>query len=278
MLLGALSAEDVRFRDVAVDGGTLSVALAGDQALPGLPVILLHGWTLDHRMWAPQVAGLGRAFTLVMPDRRGCGRSTAPPDGAREAQDVIAIADALGFARFAVVGLSQGAVVALDLARRYPARLNGVAVSGAPLPALVPRKEAIDLNHYRTLAAAGEMAAMRADWAQHPLMQGRTPAARRLLAAMLADYDGRDLRAATEPPGLPSEQLSALAVPVLAIAGEHDTPWRRACAAALGQTVPRGLHALVQQAGHLANADNPARFNALIEAFFRSVTDPTKKA
>ncbi|MDP4605462.1 MAG: alpha/beta hydrolase, partial [Erythrobacter sp.] len=120
MLLGALSAEDVRFRDVAVDGGTLSVALAGDQALTGLPVILLHGWTLDHRMWAPQVAGLGRAFTLVMPDRRGCGRSTAPPDGAREAQDVIAIADALGFARFAVVGLSQGAVVALDLARRYP--------------------------------------------------------------------------------------------------------------------------------------------------------------
>ena len=68
--------DPVSYGEVAVAGGTLPICMAGE----GAPVILLHGWTLDHRMWAPQVAGLADDFFLVMPDRRGCGRATAPPD------------------------------------------------------------------------------------------------------------------------------------------------------------------------------------------------------
>ena len=264
----------VRYGEVAVHGGALPIAMAGARDLGAAPLILLHGWTLDHRMWQPQVPELGDAFFLVMPDRRGCGQATAPPDLTREADDVIAIADSLGFDRFGLVGLSQGAVVALDVACRYPARLTGVVVSGAPLPALVAREEVIALDQYRQWVAAGDLAMLRADWAAHPLMQGRTPNAIALLAAMLADYDGRDLLAPSEAPGLPREMLRALTVPVLALSGEHDTAWRRACAAALADIAPRAMQALVPGAGHLANADNPARFNALIAAFLRNLTAP----
>lgn len=260
--------------EVAVNGGTVPIMMAGE----GAPVILLHGWTLDHRMWQPQVAGLGQDFFLVMPDRRGCGRSTAPTDLAREAEDVIAIADFLGFDRFALVGLSQGAVVALDVAHKYASRLTGVVVSGAPLPCLVEREEVIDLERYRQLATTGEIDLLREDWARHPLMQAYSPEARKLLDAMLADYDGRDLLVRSDPPGLPPEVLRAIAVPVLALAGEHDTPWRRACAKALAQTAPRARQCLVEDAGHLANADNPVRFNALVSAFLRSCTDHKTKA
>jgi pimeloyl-ACP methyl ester carboxylesterase len=261
------------FGEVAVQGGTLPIAMAGD----GLPVILLHGWTLDHRMWQPQIAGLAGEFFLVMPDRRGCGRATAPTDLAREAEDVIAIADFLGFDRFAVVGLSQGAVVALDVARRFAARLTGVVVSGAPLPALVARDETIALDHYRALAAEGDLATLRMDWAAHPLMQGRTREAHALLAAMLADYTGRDLLGSSEAPGLPVEALRMLAPPVLALAGEHDTPWRKACAAMLAEVAPRARHALIADAGHLANADNPGQFNALVANFLRHCAAPLHK-
>lgn len=251
--------------EVAVDGGCVPFAMAGE----GAPLILLHGWTLDHRMWAPQVEGLAGDHFLVMPDRRGCGRATAPPDLAREATDVIAIADFLGFDRFALVGLSRGAVVALDVARRYGSRLTGLVVSGAPLPALVPRDEVIDLERFRTLAAAGDLDALRAEWAAHPLMATRTPEARALAAAILADYDGRDLAVPVNPPGFPREVLAMLAMPVLAIAGEHDTPWRRACARALGEVAPRGRHAVIPEAGHLANLDNPDAFNAAVAAFLK---------
>lgn len=249
--------------EVPVAGGILPIAMAGD----GTPLILLHGWTLDHRMWSPQVAGLADSHFLVMPDRRGCGRATAPPDMAREAEDVIAIADFLGFDRFALAGLSQGAVIALDVARKYASRLTGLVVSGAPLPALVLREEVIEIETYREWAVAGDLAALRRDWALHPLMQAHSAEAHALVSAMLADYDGRDLLASGEPAGLPREVLAMLPMPVLAMTGEHDTPWRRDCARALAEVAPRARHVEIPQAGHLANADNPAVFNAAVAAF-----------
>lgn len=268
-----LHAGAVRRGQVAVAGGTIPFVMAGE----GAPVILLHGWTLDHRMWQPQIAGLGRGFLLVMPDRRGHGRATAPGDLAREADDVIAIADALGFDRFALVGLSQGAVVALDMARRFASRLTGLVVSGAPLPSLVARDETIDLPAYRALVAAGDVAAMRRDWAAHPLMQTHTPEAAARAAAMLADYDGRDLLTPSDPPALPRAALEQLAVPVLALAGQFDTPWRRACAAALGRVAAHGRHAEIAAAGHLANCDNPQGFDAAIGSFLRLCATPKEK-
>lgn len=257
------SPADLSHGEVAVHGGTLPIIMAGE----GAPLILLHGWTLDHRMWGPQVAGLADRHFLVMPDRRGCGGASAPPDLAREAEDVIAIADFLGFDRFALLGLSRGAVVALDVARRYGSRLTALVVSGAPLPALVAREEVIDLDHYRALAASGNLALFRKEWAQHPLMRTHSPEAAVLLAAMLADYDGRDLIAPSEAPGLPREVLGMLSMPVLSMTGAHDTPWRRACARALAEVAPRARHCEIPDAGHLANADNPAAFNAAVAAF-----------
>lgn len=220
-------------------------------------------------MWAPQVAGLADRHFLVMPDRRGCGRATAPPDLAREAEDVIAIADFLGFDRFAVLGLSRGAVVAFDVAHRYGSRLTGLVVSGAPLPALVERAEVIDLERLRALVANGDLAGFRREWSQHPLMRTHSHEAAALSAAMLADYDGRDLLVASDPPGFPAEVLAHLPMPVLSMTGAHDTPWRRACARALAATAPRARHVEIPQAGHLANADNAAAFNAAVASFLQ---------
>jgi pimeloyl-ACP methyl ester carboxylesterase len=264
----------VWYGQVAVAGGHLPIAMSGE----GAPLILLHGWTLDHRLWLPQVAGLSSQHFLVMPDRRGCGRATAPPDLSREAEDVIAIADFLGFDRFALLGLSRGAVVALDVARRYGSRLTGLVVSGAPLPALVEREEVIDLDGLRALVLAGDLAAFREAWAQHPLMQTHSPEASALAAAMLADYDGRDLLAPSEAPGLPREALAMLPMPVLSLTGEHDTPWRRTCARALAGVAPRARAMEIPQAGHLANADSPAAFNAAVSQFLRACAPLSTKA
>jgi pimeloyl-ACP methyl ester carboxylesterase len=60
-----------------------------------------------------------------------------------------------------------------------------------------------------------------------------------------------------------------LPMPVLAMTGEHDTPWRRACARALAAVAPRARHSEIPQAGHLANADNPAAFNAAVAQFLQ---------
>lgn len=256
-----------------VAGGLIRLTVAGE----GAPVILLHGWTLDARMWQPQIAGLADDFALAVPDRRGCGRSSAPPDLPREADDIARIADFLGWERFSLVGLSQGASVALDCAARLGERVAALAVCGAPLPALVERAETLDLELYQGLTRDGNLAAMRADWAMHPLMQACIRPAREALAAMLADYQGCDLLSPSSLPDVTREVASCLAMPVLALAGEHDTPWRRACAAALAEAAPHGRSALIQDAGHVANLDNPAGFDAAIRDFLNSVLSQKAK-
>lgn len=256
---------------VDVAGGLVRLTVAGE----GAPVVLLHGWTLDHRMWQPQIAALARDFMLIMPDRRGFGRSSAPPDLPREAEDIARIADYLKLDRFALLGLSQGASVALDFAVRAPTRLDAVIACGAPLPALVEREEALDLGAYALLARAGRLAALRSDWAAHPLMQTRSPAARAMLRVMLAEYDARDLLSPSSLPELAPTNAAGLAMPVLAIAGAADTPWRRACAAALAKAAPQGALALVEGAGHVANLDNPAEFNRVVGDFLRQTPAQT---
>lgn len=252
---------------VDVGDGIVPIAMAGglDPAAP--PLILLHGWTLDWRMWLPQVEALGQNFLLVMPDRRGFGRATAPPNLAREAEDVERIADFLGFEHYAVLGLSQGAAIALDCAHRHGWRINAVVASGAPLPALVARDEVIDLARFEALARAGDLASIRAEWSRHELMRHENPATSALVEAMLSDYEGRDLLAPSQMPGVPREALAHLPMPLLALTGAGDSRWRRECARALGELVPRGSHALVQGAGHLANLDQPAIFNRTVGDF-----------
>lgn len=261
--LGIPAAARLRYDEIAVADGSIAVALAGT----GVPLILLHGWTLDRRMWLPQVEGLGDYFHLVMPDRRGSGQSSAPPDLGREADDILRIADALEIERFALLGLSQGAAVALDFAQRHGARVSVLLVSGAPIPALVERSEEIDIERYRAMAEAGDMSAMRADWSEHELMRHENPATRDLVDTMLADYAGRDLLAPSRLPDVSRSAIANLTMPTLALAGSTDSQWRRECAKSLADTAPFGELALIRGAGHLANLDNPGEFNAVVRDF-----------
>ena len=103
----------------------------------GPAVVLLHGHPRTHTTWyrvAPQIAAAG--FTVVCPDLRGYGRSTAPrprPDHAQASKramggDVIALIGQLGFGRFAAVGHDRGSYVAFRLAMDNPARVTRLAV------------------------------------------------------------------------------------------------------------------------------------------------------
>lgn len=243
------------------DDGALAVATAGH----GRTLLMLHGWTLDHRCWHPQLP-LADHTRLVMPDRRGFGRSTAPPGLAREWRDLDRLA---GAAPFVLAGLSQGASVALDFARRRGERLAGLVLIGAPLHDVVPddeQSETLPRDHYAALVRGGALAAMKRAWAAHPLTR-TSPVARPAVEAMLADYDGRDLLPDPEPVAITRDDIAALSMPVLALAGADDSGWRRRVAAFIGSTAPSGRTVLIDGAGHLCNLDQPSLFNRLLGDF-----------
>ncbi|MCL4230648.1 MAG: alpha/beta hydrolase [Dehalococcoidia bacterium] len=114
------------------DGVTINYFTRGDPSTP--PVLLLHAFASDGRMWSPVAEELSSAFFVVVPDLRGHGRSTAPEDPAAYhmevlAADAAALLDHVGLDLCAVVGCGFGGMVALQFAVTWPGRLAGLVVS-----------------------------------------------------------------------------------------------------------------------------------------------------
>ncbi len=117
---------------ITVDGVSLAVNRGGC----GPPLFLLHGYPQNHMAWARVAPAFAERFEVIVPDLRGYGASDAPPDDEAHtvyskrqmALDIVAIADALGHDRFAVLGHDRGARVAYRLALDHPARCNRVGI------------------------------------------------------------------------------------------------------------------------------------------------------
>ena len=260
-----------------VDGGHLAVERVGR----GPAVVLLHGWTLDRRMWTMQARALANRFTLIAIDRRGFGQSNAAPDRLRETDDIARLADRLELASFHLVGMSQAGATAIAFAQQHRDRvvtlvLQGISLAGIPDHANA--SDRIPLSDYAELVRQGMLASMKRHWAQHPLMTGLVGEAAEISAAMLADYDGRDLIAGPAGPSARLDAVATLCMPVLGMTGCQDTPWRRDVTAAIARTAPLGQARFIREAGHMCNLSHPVEFNAALAAFLNRPLQPVPDA
>jgi 3-oxoadipate enol-lactonase len=117
---------------IPVGAVTLSCEMRG----AGIPIVLLHGFPLDRRMWDAQVEMLARSFRVIAPDLRGFGQSSLEPADVESgvgmdhhATDVLAMLDALGVTESVVlVGFSMGGYVAFQIALKHPERVRGLVL------------------------------------------------------------------------------------------------------------------------------------------------------
>ena len=121
------------------------IRLAYDRRGKGTPMVLLHGFPLDHHLWDEVVPLLEDQFDLIIPDLRGFGgSSTVDSFYSMEdyASDVAALLDHLGIPKAAIVGHSMGGYAALAFARLFPDRVSGLGlVSSQVLDDAPERKE-----------------------------------------------------------------------------------------------------------------------------------------
>src|SRR5262249_39383581 len=101
---------------IEVSGARLRVRIAGD----GPAVLLVHGWAMDLVMWTPQFAAIAGRYRLIAFDRRGFGHSSGTAGIDHDLADIEALLDTLDIDCVAVVGMSQGARVALRWAVYSP--------------------------------------------------------------------------------------------------------------------------------------------------------------
>lgn len=254
---------------VPVDDGTLRCAHAGSVGAQSC-LVLLHGWTLDHRMWTPQLAAFAPERLVLAPDRRGFGQSDAPPDLAREAEDVAALLDHFGCDQAIVLGMSQAGRVALDFALRFGDRLTALILQGAPASRVTPgpdEHETIPIVEYERLAREGRLDEMKHRWREHALMRTHAKDAAMLAAEILEAYPGRDLGAASYLRDIEPQDLARITAPALVITGALDTAWRRHAGDALARAIPQARRVEIAGAGHLCNLDQPQAFNAALHDF-----------
>ena len=122
----------------------------------GTPLVLLHGYPLDHHIWDEIVPLLENKFDLILPDLRGFGESTTvntPYTMDDFASDIAGLLDHLGIQKAAIAGHSMGGYVALAFARLFPDRITGLALAASQTLADPPdRKE----GRYKSAAEVTE--------------------------------------------------------------------------------------------------------------------------
>jgi len=119
-------------RTIETTGATINLLTGGT----GSPVLLLHGYPQTHVMWHKIAPQLAKDFFVVIPDLRGYGDSSKPPDGENHfgyskratAQDQVEVMEHLGFKRFAVVGHDRGARVGHRLALDHSEQVTKLVV------------------------------------------------------------------------------------------------------------------------------------------------------
>src|SRR5215204_1531123 len=119
-------------------GGLRQHAVIGGE---GPPLLLIHGWPENWYAWRLLMPSLARDFEVIAVDQRGIGESEKPENGydtGTLASDLVALMDALGHERFAVVGHDTGLIIGYALAADYPDRVDRLVLAEVPGPPGVP--------------------------------------------------------------------------------------------------------------------------------------------
>lgn len=278
---------DPELRKVAANGLDFHVALAGPA--DGPPVVLLHGFPEFWYGWRRQIGPLAAAgLRVVVPDQRGYNLTGKPAGVAayaldRLADDVLAVAEALGHRRFALVGHDWGGVVAWHLAARQPDRIARLAVLNAPHPAVMGR--------YARAHPGQLLRSWYVAWFQVPALPERLMAARDHAAladaltgssrpGTFAPDDLARYREAWRRPGaltamvnwyralrLAAPTPERVAVPVRVIWGDRDRFLEAGLVEASLAGCDRGEAFHLPEASHWVQHEEPERVNRLLVEF-----------
>ncbi|MDP9110980.1 MAG: alpha/beta hydrolase [Candidatus Eremiobacteraeota bacterium] len=250
----------------------MSAALhSGDS---GPVVIFVHGVGSTAAIWNAQLSAMSDSYRCYAVELRGNGANQPDPDPAlisrsAFAQDVLAVADQANATRFHYVGCSLGGAVGFELWRRARERIASLTFVGSY--AAYPNARDYVRSIESSVHAAGSM---RSFARERAAKLGLPPSREAETIDQMAGKSVASYIATTRATwtGDYRELLGSITVPTLVVCGERDSvaPLERSEEIAAG--IPGARLEVLRDAGHVANADNPAAFTALLRSFLENQT------
>ncbi len=264
---------------LAPRGNTISITAAGS----GPPLILLHGFPLDRRMWQFQWSALASDFHVIVPELQGFGMSTLGQPQvslADLADDIETVRSHLAAeTRIHLCGLSMGGYVALEYWQRHRRHLAAIILANTK-----PGGDTQSARQGRL--AMAEAAVAQGTW---PAVSGMLPkllgAGTRANSPELTARVEEIMRSAA-PESVAAAQramadradftdrLSEFTLPTLVVTGEEDELAPPAATSRWAEQIPGAVFKCLPSAGHLTPLEAPREFNTTIASFLRDTARP----
>lgn len=259
---------------VEVDG----LRIAYERTGKGEPLVLLHGFFGDSRVWRPQLDEFSDEYDVVAWDTPGCGQSSDPPETFRMADYTRCLRgfiDALGLERPHLLGLSFGSTLALELYHQNPGLPRTLVLAAAyagwtgSLPAEVVDQRLRQIIPDLDLPANQVIAKYNS-----PGLLSESPPAKVLAenAVIMSDFHPPGMKAMARAVAVADlrEVLPRIEVPTLLLYGDKDVRSPVNIGEALHAQIPGSKLVVMSGVGHVSNFEAPERFNAEVRSFLRS--------
>lgn len=239
------------------------------------PLLLLHAFPLNGKMFEPQIEALSADRRVITPDFPGFGhspRTPAQPDVGYYAGCVRGLLDRLGIPRVVLGGVSMGGYVAFECVRSFPERISGLLLANTRPD---PDSEVIRSTRKElALRVAGEGIAILPEIQLERLLSPQTrendaglvEKVRAIILENTPDGAVAALGAMRERPDS-TATLGQISVPTLVIGGEVDSISSPEVMDEMAGKIPGSRHVTLSKAGHLSNLEDPDGFNGAVKKF-----------
>jgi 3-oxoadipate enol-lactonase len=235
------------------------VSIAYQRRGKGIPLVLMHGYPLDHSIWNEVALLLDKSFDLILPDLRGFGQSAAVGSDytvADMAADMAGLVDHLKVQNIMVAGHSMGGYIALAFARAYPKRVLGLGlVSTQSVADTAERKE----GRYQTARQVAEqgVAVIAGSMPQKlsPDQRVQDSVAKLIRRQPVAGIVGALKALAGRPDS--TSLLAAFGFPVVIVHGDADALIPIERAREVKAAIPQAHLVELHGAGHMPMMENP---------------------
>lgn len=241
------------------DGLSLSYEIHGE----GEPIVFLHGFSLDRRMWDEQVKYFSKNYKVITYDLQGFGQSSIPRKPYSHYEDLNKLFAHLNIGSAHIVGLSMGGEASIDFAIQYPGKALSLTILDASIGGY-PYKE-----DWQVYAKELGLEQGRVNWLNHRVFEAtrKNKEVMVKLTEIVAGYSGWhwlnfDPRQKLTPTAI--ERLSEIKAPTLILVGKKDLKYFLDQASHMAQNIPNSRLVVIPGVGHMLNMEAPDEVNNLI--------------